>query len=515
MVAIQSEYFPVGIAYVAASLKSAGHNVDCYIFTTPDGLRERLRSGYDALATGGLSSQYGPIKNISEIARASGILLIMGGGIITSEPELMSRALQVDFAVIGEGERAIVDLLACIESKGDFSLVDGIGYFSGEQYVLTNSRAQIEDLDSLPMPDYEGFGLQRKIDAAMSSDQYHYDIFDNPREYPIITSRSCPFMCTFCYHPSGDKYRTRSVDSIMTELKIVIPQYRINIVSIYDELFSYSDERVYEFCAKFSEFVATLPWKVGWTCQMRVSGLKDNMLDAMKDAGCYMVSYGFESYNPLVLKSMKKGITPEQIHHAIHATLDRKISIQANFIFGDKAETIETARETLDFWKDHQEAGILLAFILACPNSAMYQYCIEKGIIQDRLEFIKYNIHDIYNMTSMSDVEFLGLKVLVQKYMVRYSPYAVPIGGTSTSLTIKCPHCNEINEYKNYVKKKKLYNRMMYCRSCRKRFFYVGLLYKLFSGLIAFMTTPLLYKMNLIRREFRKKRARFYKSMRS
>lgn len=115
--------YPVGIAYVSAALKRAGHMVDCTVFNNYEALIRQVESGYDFVATGGLSSEYAKLNLIVGIARRAGVKTIAGGGIITSEPELMSRALQVNYGVIGEGEETIVELLACLEHGGEVSEV--------------------------------------------------------------------------------------------------------------------------------------------------------------------------------------------------------------------------------------------------------------------------------------------------------------------------------------------------------------------------------------------------------
>ncbi len=495
LISIKSDLMPVGLAYISAALKRAGHDVEGHAFAEAAPLKRKLSGDYDFVATGGLSSQYHEIEAISEHARACGKKIIMGGGIISSEPELMARALHVNYAVIGEGEITIVALLEQLARGGDVAEVEGIGYFKGEEFILTPGRKQCDDLDRLPVPNYEGLHYEEFLDAAMPSDMYNYDIFDYPREYPIVTSRSCPFMCTFCYHPVGEKYRQRSIDSVIDELAYVIPKYRINIVSIYDELFSYKEERAYEFCRRFGELVKTIPWDVRWACQMRVSGLKDDMLDAMRDAGCYMVSYGFESYNSTVLRSMKKAITPEQIHHAVHATLDRNISIQANFIFGDPVETVGSVKETLEFWKNHKEAGILLGFIFTCPNSERYQQAVAQGLITDRLDFIKNHLYDIINMTEMSDDDFLRMKYLVKRYTHLYCSRAVPLERSENHIKIKCPHCRDIIAYKNFEIPKAKREKMMYCRSCRKRFYAVGRMYSYVTQLKGRLRSYAIYRL--------------------
>lgn len=506
LVAPECNPFPVGIAYIASALKNAGHDIAGHIFDkdNPENLNVALSNGeFDIVATGGLSSQFALIYEITSLAKQFNKTSIVGGGIITSEPELMAKALNVDYAVIGEGEESIVDLLSCIENNEDVSQVDGIGYFKWGKFILTNTREQIENLDSLPLPDYDCFGYNNFLSSLKPTDQYYYDVFDYPREYPFVTSRSCPFLCTFCYHPTGDKYRQRSLDSVFDELEMVIPKYKINILSMYDELFSYDEKRVLEFCERIKELRLRFPWEIKWGCQLRVAGLKDSMLDAMKESGCYVVSYGLESYSPVILKSMKKHITQQQIHDAIHATLDRRMSIQGNFIFGDRAETRETVLETLEFWKEHNEAGILLTFIKACPNSALYQYSVSKGLIKDKLDFIKYHLFDCVNMTTMSDAQFYRQMTMVYKYANRHHFFVVPLKKTSTSITVKCPHCYEIVEYKNYPTKKLCYVNMMYCRSCRKRFFSASRLYILLNvKLIAYILPPFSFHVYVILKKF-------------
>jgi len=491
------DLFPVGISYVSSSLKKAGHDVHCHVYESPEKLKEILGDNFDLAATGGLSIQFKAIKEIVNVIKSTNTRVIIGGGVVTSEPELISRALKVDYAIIGEGEVTAVELLDCLARNGDLSSVDGIGYFEGEDFLQTKHPKQNNSLDDLPYPDFEGFNYFDYLDNSRSSDVYYLDIYDHPREYPLITSRSCPFLCTFCYHPVGNTYRQRSIKSIMEELKGVIPKYKINIVSVYDELFSYKEEHVYEFCREFKAFASTLSWEVKWHCQLRVSGLKGELLDAMKEAGCYMISYGFESYSPIVLKSMRKATTPEQIHHAVHATLDRNISLQGGFIFGDKAETLQTAEETLNFWKDHLEAGTGIVFILPYPDSEMYRHCIRKGVIKDRLHFIENDLGKILNMTELPEDEFIKLRAVLFRYNHKYPISAIIMIAKSDTLVIKCPHCREVVRYNNFKSAGRFFHRIIYCRNCRKRFLAVTRLYHLVSKLIAMICTPGIFRLSL------------------
>src|SRR4030042_6009934 len=216
---------------------------------------------------------------------------------------------------------------------------------------------------------------------------------------------------------------------------------------------------------------------------------------------------------------MKKHITPKQIDKAVQLTLNNNISIQANFIFGDKAETTQTAYETLDYWKRNNQAGIILGFINPYPGTDLYNTCIKKGIIKDKLDFIENHVFDIINMTNkMNEEEFNKLKLDVFEAELKYPFYAHPLklqkarDGTYNIL-VKCPHCNEIVEYKNYetLTCELLFNIMAYCRICRHRFFMVPRLYsyaiKLFLMIYPFMGRRLKFTVYNAKKEIEKLKA--------
>lgn len=488
LIAPRFSVFPVGLSQVSACLQQAGHDVVCRVFDTPQRLTKELEHGYDIVATGGMSMQLDQIETMTATARDAGVRTVVGGNIITSEPELMARELKADYVVIGEGDETAPELLAYLENGGDVSCVAGIGYFVGNQFVQTPKRGQVADLDALPLPDYDGFGLDSFLDGVQPSES-PYELYDDPRPYPMVSSRFCPFKCTFCYQSLGRTYRHRSVESMMAELENAVPKYRVNIVTIYDDLFSYNETRLLEFAAQFKRFAAGLSWPLKWSCQLRVDGLDPNVLGVMADSGCMFVSFGFESYSKTVLKSMKKRITPEQIHAALHAVVDHNISLQANFIFGDKAETMETAQETLDFWKEHRECFMNLDFITTLPGSELYQYCVAGGIIPNKLDHIRHHLCEPINMTAMSDRDFWKLRGKVFRYSILYASLAKVDGKMiADGLRLRCPHCQEVTEYRNYTPKSLFYRPALYCRRCRRRFMYVNYLNRALYGVMLVLT---------------------------
>jgi len=485
--------FPLGLGYISATLKKDGYDVTILNLnhckgTISDVLKKELdRKDYDIVGTGHTGMGYSVVKKIVGFAQEhpSKPKIILGGALITSEPELMVKALRPDFAVISEGERTILELLDCIEENSDPKNVKGIIYLDGQgQVVITAPREPIENIDALPSPDFEGLGFGEFLGYQFTNKFYYNNQFDEPRAYPMLASRSCPFQCTFCYHAIGRKYRERSMESIMDELEHAVKKYRVNIINLYDDLFSYKKERIYEFCKRIKKLAGEVPWKIKWTCQLSVVTMDKDMLREMKESGCDIISYGFESYSQEVLKSMKKPITPQQIDFAFKSTLESKMSVQANFIFGDVAETKETAKTTLDYWKNNCQGQVSLLFIQPYPGSEIYQHCVRKGLIKDKLNYIENDMNraTLFNMTDkMTDEEVKELDREIQKLRMQYGKFVTPaqlkrmnnegVKDERYEVKVDCPFCSKEITYKNYCLQSKLMHQSyMICRDCNMRF---------------------------------------------
>lgn len=505
-IAPRSGSFPIGLAYVSAAMKRAGHAVDCVNldlepgFSVPPG-------AYDVVATGGLACHFADVRRIAAEAKAAGSRVVVGGGLISADLDFMRQHVQADCFVVGEGEQAIVDLLDRMRR--------------GDEVPPVVKSPPIADLDALPFPDYDAFGYGAILDKVRASDTFFTDACDDPRFYPIIASRSCPFRCTFCYSPLGNKYRQRSIRSVLDELREVIPRHRINIVQVMDELFSYDEDRVREFCAGLGAIAAAVPWEIKWGCSLRVDGLEESMLDLLQESGCYFIQYGFESFSPAVLKSMKKKISPAQIERAVRLTLDRRISVQANFIFGDPAETTQTAEETLAWWRRHADSGISLLHVLPLPDSALWRDSLKRGIIADKLEYYETGVFKVRNMTAMSDAEFDRMVGSVTLAAIKHTPIAVPESVTDEAMTVACPHCKVTTRYGNYRvhvgcsypslypvrPSRRFFYKSVYCRECRKMFMAASAPARLWFKLVALAYSPRLTKLYRSLIEFRRRGA--------
>jgi anaerobic magnesium-protoporphyrin IX monomethyl ester cyclase len=497
---------PLGLAYISATLKQAGKHVTVLNLNNHSGTVEKnIRNfmtavDYDVVFIGGLSLYFPHIRDMIAYIRnySPRSKIVVGGGIMTAQPEVMFELLEPDFGIVGEGEETAVELINHLEDPKNFKNFDN-GNINGikglvfrawrmpeakEKICINAPRQPIMDLDALPFPEYDSFGYAECLDTMKATDLIAYDVVDKPRVYPVLASRSCPFSCTFCFHPLGQKYRQRSVDNIMEEIKQNVLKYNINIVFIYDELFSNNKERMMDFCAKFKAFSDTLPYKLWFNCNNRVDTTTDEMLKMMRESGAYLLSFGLESYSQTVLTSMHKHTTPEEIDKIVHLVRENRLGLQGSFIFGDQAETKETAIETLKYMKKNRKiigAGVSAGFIILFQGTPLYKQYLKMMNVTDETEFIRVRENTAtkflkpVNITTMTDEDFDELQDQVLGIELINDIYAVPKrrwkkdGDIYTE--IKCPSCGERFVIKNIPPPPfgKFIN--MGCRKCLFRFY--------------------------------------------
>lgn len=444
--------FPIGMAYVSSSLKQTGREVFTYNLNYKYGTVRELVQGWvlekqlDVLATGGLTAQYGVLKEILDAAREvkPNIILLVGGGGITASPVPMMEALEIaDYGMIGEGEITICELAEALEGKRTVDSVDGLVYKKEDVWTVTEPRKEIMDLDSIPYPDYKGFDYDMLLSKPFS------EVAGAVKERCgfISLSRSCPFSCTFCFHPSGSKYRRRSMESAFQEIDFLIQEYNIQNLYLSDELFLTNVEDA----RRFGEGMKKR--NLGFAISMRVDRINREFLEVLRDSGCFVIMFGLESADNRILKSMNKRITVEQIESALTLCNEVGIKAQGNFIFGDEAETMETAGNTIQWWKEHPEFSIRTALVILYPGSQIYQNACKRGIIKDEVEFIKAGC-PIINASSMTDQEYRDMAMMISTEtqggtkLLEDAAYQYS-GKGKIDYTGRCPKCGMLNTWRH------------------------------------------------------------------
>lgn len=400
--------FPLGIAYISAVLKTAGFKVYTLNLNNEHGsVTDILRTiicdlEITTVSTGGVTGQYGAIREVLESAKQidTKIITIAGGGLISSAPEDAMKALEyADFGVIGEGEIIICELCDALENATDPTKIPGIVYRDNGSYLKTTGTPAPVLLENIPFPDYQGFGFHKLLESVpniIGMSEYN--------TLPIITGRSCPFRCTFCFHTSGQKFRQRTLDAVFAEIDYLVDEFGVKYLSIQDELFLYKKNIpwVEEFCRRIK------PYGIKWLAQFRVNDITPQLVEMLKDANCATMAFGIESADNSILKSMKKGITIEQTERALDIVYNAGVGIQGVLIFGDPAETIETATRTLNWWKEHRHYELQLSAVITYPGTEIYRQARINGIISDPVQYIRDGC-PLVRLSNMSDSEYAWL----------------------------------------------------------------------------------------------------------
>lgn len=476
---------PLGLGYIASAMRRAGHkvtslNLNHYHGTVKDLVAAKVAEiDPDVCATGSLAPFLSALKSIFSAARQAkhGIVNIAGGGLVSGEPEMSLRVLDIDVGVVGEGEQTIVELLDYLEKSKELHEVNGIVFRDRDgKIVQTPSRPQLRDLGQIAWPDYELLECDKNISNQRALDNYffHSQPESRPRDIDMITSRSCPYSCTFCFHPVGKVYRERPLDDFFAELDMVVARYQINMVALIDELFSLRQQRLLEFCERIK------PYKLKWMVQLHVSSAKEEILKAMREAGCTYISYGIESMSETVLESMQKKAKPDRIAAALALTYEHQIGIQGNLLFGDKVESLITANESMHWWAFNRRYQINLTPLMVFPGSPDYYKALKDGLIVDREAYVA-DIPARFNISRMNDknLEMVGFQLWVhQNTLLNLAPLKsfklsdVQVEGRDATYDILwgCPRCGHQNDYMGVIlPPDQSHSLRLTCRNCLSR----------------------------------------------
>ena len=306
-----------------------------------------------------------------------------------------------DIIVRGEPEYTTLETVRNLSNLKD---VLGISYREEGRVVNNAGRPLIENLDELPFP------------ARDLVDNSKYRIVSFPGEpvAMVLTSRGCPFDCTFCAtHLFYQRKRNvRSVENVVAEIEEIVRKFRINHIFLIDDTFTIGEKRVIGLC----ELLQERKLDIEWICLGRVDTVTEPMLNAMHKAGCKEIIYGIESASPAVLATTRKNITLEQMHNAVKITKDLGIRVSLFFMFGNPGDTLESIRATSRLARKLNPN--FASFNIATPDPGTPIF--EK--MKDRFGFESYETFDRLNTNfSMCEVPAAQLRrELVKAYLLYY-----------------------------------------------------------------------------------------------
>ena len=383
---------PIGLLYIAAYLRKHQPKWDISVYDSqvaeydfvefldgfkPDivGITCQSALVYSALETARIVKQKNPQA-----------LVAVGGVHASLRPQDLLGSEYVDVVARGEGEETFLELCTAFQNLGPFAAIAGISY-KNELSEITHSpdRAITKDLDGYPMPALDLVPIEKyRISPDMRT---------GSRLGLLITSRGCPYDCMFCANKLLTKrtYRLRSIPSVIEEIEYYLQHHQITQLMIFDDNFAVDKKRTLELCAEFVR--RGYPARFNWWTEARVDVLDEEILTAMKRAGCSIISLGLESGNQRLLDFIKKNITLEQTRKTVETIHKVGIKSRASFILGLPTETREESLQTIKFAYSLPLDQVRFSIATPFPGTELWDIAIREGRIDpDTIDWTKLSL---------------------------------------------------------------------------------------------------------------------------
>ena len=343
---------PIGMGYIAGALRKSRNDEVKIVDGRNDRLstrqmREKIREFKpDAIGISALNFEMPETHLLAEAAKAEmpKVPVIIGGPYASANRKSVLEDKNIDYAVLGEGEATIVELMDAIESNADPALVTGIIYRDKDEIIENAPRELIDDIDSLevawdlldPPQYFKRFG--RNSENIVKHDH---------RTMNIFTSRGCPYGCIFCHNVFGKKFRPRSPDCVIEEIKMLKERFDVRELEIVDDSFNQSVRRAKSICEGLIE--NNLKLHIALPNGIRGDRTDSDLLDLFQAAGFYRIAFAVESASPRLQKIINKKIDLEKVKWSIEEVARRGMVASGYFIQGFPTETYDEMIMTGDW----------------------------------------------------------------------------------------------------------------------------------------------------------------------
>jgi len=408
----------LGLGYLAAVAACEGHDV-----TVVNCIKERMdqtgfaeylqANRFDVIGFQVFSYDLNAVCKMLEVVRLvqPEAVTVAGGPHPSGDPYgVLDRLAGLDYAFKGEAETGFVRWLRFLAEGGVLAEVPGLIYRDESGMVTVNDPLLVDDLDSLPMPAWDILKPEEYPEAP------HGAFTRNFPTAPIIMTRGCPCLCTFCAGESitGRRVRRRSIANVMAELHALF-QRGIREIHIEDENFTLSKQYVIEFCDALRQSGLTLSWSL--PSGVRIDTLDAELLDRMEEAGCYSLALGVEFGTDRLMGLTRKGLSVGKVRQKLELFRGRKIKTTGFFLFGIPGESLADMRETMNFALELPLDRAQFNNFMPLPGSSLWEELDRKGKL-GRVAWDRMFVHDVAYCDE--DIDPREIKVLQRRAYLRF-----------------------------------------------------------------------------------------------
>jgi len=266
--------------------------------------------------------------------------IILGGPEVKFSAENFLKA-GADFIVTGEGEETMLELTrALLKNTSEFNSINGIVYTNGSEYIHTEGRQNIRDINTLPFP------ARNKVNL-----QLYFDVWKERHgesAVSVSTMRGCPYTCKWCSRAVyGQSYRRRDPELVAAELQWIRDNYKVDTIWFVDDVFTIS----HKWLSAFNEAVRSKNLSIRYECITRADRMNDEVIKLLKESGCYRVWIGAESGSQKIIDAMDRRVEVKQVREMIHKTRAAGMQAGTFIMVGYPGETEADLIETLQHLK--------------------------------------------------------------------------------------------------------------------------------------------------------------------
>lgn len=398
---IDTSSFPIGLGYIAAMLEKKGYytriynanvgqetkefklydpinrsrshnkyvsalkNKDHYVWQEIKKVIEDFKPDVVGITT--TSEMYGSSVKVANLSKEvfPEVPVVLGGVHCTICPDQVIKEKNVDIVVRGEGEYAMLEICNALKDKKSLDNIEGIAFKKAGEIITTPNREFIEDLDELPIP-ARHLLLHPEIPQSINV---------------MLTTRGCPFDCTFCSSPFlwKRRLRQRKPENIIKEIKVLVDEFKVPHFRIWDDTFTANKENVIALCKLIIK--AGIHKKVTWDISNRVDAINEETLKWLRKANCVKMGVGIEFGSEKMLKLSKKRITKDQIRKAAKLIRKNGFLFHSFWMMGFPEETKEDIKESIEFIKELKPDCALVNIVTPHPATELHDQLVKMGIL--------------------------------------------------------------------------------------------------------------------------------------
>ena len=371
---------PLGIGFLASILEEKGCEVKIIDLQVEGRSIEEEIEKFEPIFVGitSVTSTYpSAIRIASTIKSFWNGPIVMGGHHVSFQDREALETGLVDIVARGEAESTIWDLVQALDGQMPVGKVKGISYRGNGTMVRTCDAPLVEDLDELPWPARHLLPMNRYREMI---DLTH-----------VLMSRGCPYACLFCSctQMTQHTYRIRSPEDVAREVEHVKKTYHFEKIAFFVDFFTYNRDAVLQLCLHLKEIC------IPWSCATRVDYLNFDLLQEMRNSGCFRIFVGAESGNQEVLNRLAKGTRLDKLKEIASYAKELGIDLIPSFIIGLPWDTEETIQKTVEFSRSLDIGAVWLLPMTPFPGTPFYDHAEKYGIEIVEKDFSRYTTRSI------------------------------------------------------------------------------------------------------------------------